>query len=609
MKYPTIAQMFYDIINKSLDKHIYFYKKNNKWTGLTGKDVLSIVEKISIALYANNIRYQDRVAILSNTSYKWALCDYGIISMGAVTTTVYPTLMPKQIEYILNDSETKLIFVEDQMQLEKIKSILESCKKIEKIVVMDNSYEGSDNYIQNLNTFFIVDKEFIRKEGVIFRDMIHKSQEEDLVTLIYTSGTTGTPKGVMLSNKNLLSNIYGVSKVQKDIQDETFLSFLPLSHVLERMAGHFYPMFCNSTIYYAENMEKVGENMSETSPTVIVSVPRFFEKMYNAVVKGINNGPRIKKKIFWWALGVGKDYIAINNSEYKTPYLLKLKHRIADKIIYSKIKAKLGGKIKFFISGGAPLSSDVAEFFASLNVTILEGYGLTETSPVLTSNTPGTVKFGSVGKVLENVELKIANDNEILAKGPNIMMGYYNDKEATDKVIDHDGWFHTGDIGEIDKEGYVKITDRKKSIIVTSGGKNIAPAPLENALLTSPYIEQVLVIGDKRNFLSCLIVPAFDNIKDYLISIGKEVTSNEAIVDYPDVIELFEKELMNAMDGFSSFEQIKKIALSSRQFMIEKGEMTPKMSIVRKVVEENFKDKINTLYKGANIQEKIEMVE
>tara|TARA_Y100001970_G_scaffold59721_1_gene76076 strand:+ start:22262 stop:24067 length:1806 start_codon:yes stop_codon:yes gene_type:complete len=600
MKYPTIAQMFYGVINESLDKEIYFYKEINKWKGLTGKDILSIVEKISFSLYLNGIRYQDKVAILSNTSYKWALCDYGILSMGGVTTTVYPSLMPAQIEYILNDSSSRLIFVEDQMQLEKVKSIFDSCSKLEKIVVMDNSYDGDDIYVQNLNTFLIVDRESPDLDGIDFKDMIHKSKEEDLATLIYTSGTTGTPKGVMLSNKNLLSNIYGVSRIQKDIGNEDFLSFLPLSHILERMAGHFYPMFCNSRIYYAENMETVGANMAEISPTVVVSVPRFFEKMYNAVLKGVREGSAIKQKLFWWAIKVGKDYVAINNSEYKTPYLLKLKHKLADKLVYGKIKAKIGGKIKFFISGGAPLSSDVAEFFASLNVTILEGYGLTETSPVLTSNTPGTIKFGYVGKPLENVEIKLADDGEILAKGSNIMMGYYNNKEATDEVIDSDGWFHTGDIGELDKEGYLKITDRKKSIIVTSGGKNIAPAPLENALLSSQYIEQSLVVGDKRNFLTCLIVPAFDNVKEYLSSIGKEVTSNEAIVDYPDVIELFNKELEKAMSDFSKFERIKKFALVSRQFMIEKGEMTPKMSIVRKVVEENFKDKIEALYKGAN---------
>jgi len=347
-------------------------------------------------------------------------------------------------------------------------------------------------------------------------------------------------------------------------------------------------------------MEKVAENLGEVCPSVVVCVPRFFEKMYNGVLQKIKLGSNLKQKLFWWAIRVGKDYVAINNSSRKFPLFLKLKHSIADKLIYSKIKQKIGKNIKFFISGGAPLSADVAEFFASLNIIILEGYGLTETSPVLTSNTPDGIKFGYVGKPLNNVTLKIAADGEILAKGPNVMLGYHNNKEATNEVIDSDGWFHTGDIGIIDDDGYVKITDRKKSLIVTSGGKNIAPAPLENALLTSAFIDQVLVIGDKRNFLSCLIVPSFDNVKEYLSTLGKDINSNEAIIDYPDVVKLFETELINSMKDFSKFEQIKKFALIPRPFMIEKGEMTPKMSIVRKVVEENFNDKIEELYKDAS---------
>ena len=597
MNYNTIAEMFYDKMKNSLDDEFLFYKNESKWKSLTGRDTLSIVEKISLSLYQHEIKFQDKVSILSNTSYKWALCDYGILSMGAVTTTVYPSLLPNQIEYILNDSDTKLVFVEDMLQLEKVKSIFANCKKLKNIIVMDNSAENEDDYIKNLNSFLVVDKEMLEKRDISFKDMVFKSKENDLATLIYTSGTTGQPKGVMLSNKNLLSNIYGVSKIQKDIKDELFLSFLPLSHVLERMAGHFYPLFINSKIYYAESMEKVADNLCEVGPTVAVCVPRFFEKMYNGVVKKVKAGSALRQKLFWWAINIGKDYIALIQSNKKIPMSLRIKHFFANKLVYEKIRNKIGNKMKFFISGGAPLSADVAEFFASLNITILEGYGLTETSPVLTSNTPNSVRFGYVGKPLDNVELKIATDGEILARGPNIMLGYYNKKEETDKVIDSKGWFYTGDIGLIDDQGYLKITDRKKSLIVTSGGKNIAPAPLENALLTSNFIDQVSVIGDKRNFLSCLIVPSFDNVKDYLSSVGKELDSKEAIIDYPDVLDLFSAELEIAMKNFSKYEQIKKFSLLPRGFMIEKGEMTPKMSIVRKVVEENFKDKIDEIYK------------
>ena len=597
MSYNTISEMFYDKMKNSLDDKILFYKNKNQWNSLTGRDVLSIVEKISLSLYLHEVKHQDKVAILSNTSYKWALCDYGILSMSAVTATVYPSLLPAQIQYILNDSESKLIFVEDLLQLEKIKSIFKNCEKLKTIVVMDNSAENEESHIINLNSFLVIDKDELQRSQICFKDMVFKSKGHDLATLIYTSGTTGQPKGVMLSNKNILSNIYGVSQIQKHIKNEIFLSFLPLSHVLERMAGHFYPLYINSKIYYAESMETVPDNLSEVGPTVAVCVPRFFEKIYNAVIRKVKTGSAFKKNLFWWAIGIGKDCVALLHSNKKLPIVLKLKHLVANKLVYTKIREKIGGNMKFFISGGAPLSVDVAEFFASLNITILEGYGLTETSPVLTSNTPDGIKFGYVGKPLNNVELKIAGDGEILARGPNVMLGYYNNKEATNEVIDSEGWFSTGDIGLIDDEGYLKITDRKKSLIVTSGGKNIAPAPLENALLASSYIDQVLVVGDKRNFLSCLIVPSFDNVKDFLKASGKDLNSTEAIIDYPDVLDLFDSELNKAMSNFSKYEQIKKFTLLSRTFMIEKGELTPKMSIVRKAVEENFKDKIEELYK------------
>ena len=601
MIYNTISEMFYDKMKNSLDDKILFYKNQDEWKSLTGRDVLSIVEKISLSLYQHEIKHQDKVAILSNTSYKWALCDYGILSMSAVTATVYPSLLSAQIQYILNDSESKLIFVEDLLQLEKIKSIFKNCEKLKTIVVMDNSAENEESHIKNLNSFLVIDKDELQTSGICFKDMVFKSKENDLATLIYTSGTTGQPKGVMLSNKNLLSNIYGVSQIQKHIKNEIFLSFLPLSHVLERMAGHFYPLFINSKIYYAESMETVPDNLFDVSPTVAVCVPRFFEKIYNGIIRKVKAGSAFKQNLFWWAIGIGKDCVALLHSNEKLPVILKLKHFVANKLVYTKIREKIGGNMKFFISGGAPLSVDVAEFFASLNIIILEGYGLTETSPVLTSNTPDGIKFGYVGKPLNNVELKIAGDGEILARGPNIMLGYYNNKKATSEVIDSEGWFSTGDIGLIDDEGYLKITDRKKSLIVTSGGKNIAPAPLENALLSSSYIDQVLVIGDKRNFLSCLIVPSFDNVKDFLKLSGKDLNSTEAIIDYPDVLDLFDSELNKAMSNFSKYEQIKKFALLSREFMIEKGELTPKMSIVRNVVEENFKDKIEELYKDTMV--------
>ena len=362
------------------------------------------------------------------------------------------------------------------------------------------------------------------------------------------------------------------------------------------MGGHYTAFTVGATIYYAENMETIAANMVEAQPTIVVCVPRVFEKIHAKFIDGINSAPKIRQKLFYWALNLGKQYSNKIINKEKPSFLLKLKHKIADKLIYSKVKARFGGKIKFFVSGGAPLSKQLAEFFAAVDITILEGYGLTETSPVLTVNSPTDLRFGSVGKTLFNVEVKIADDGEILAKGPNIMTGYYKDKKSTEEVFDNEGWFKTGDIGHIDNEGFLKITDRKKSLIVTSAGKNIAPAPIEVKLTSSSFIEQVHIIGDKRNYLTALIVPNFDSLKSYLKSKNNTISDINAIVTNEDVIGLYEKEIESAMVEFSKFETVKKFTLITEPFSIEKGEMTPKMSIVRKVVENNYSEIINGMY-------------
>jgi len=597
MNYKTIPEMFFSVLNNNLENNILNYKQDGAWASLNGSDIIETVGNISGALLSLNLKTQDKVAILSNTSYKWALCDYGILCCGMTTVTVYPTLIQDQVNFIINDSNTKIIFVENAEQFDKINKIFDSCTALEYVVIMDNNdIANKYEFVYKLSDFLEIGKKYLENSNINIKSLTSSVKPSDLLTLIYTSGTTGMPKGVMLSHENIMSNICAVSELQKDLDNETFLSFLPLSHVLERMAGHFFAMSTNSKIFYAENMETVGENMAEISPTVVICVPRFFEKMYNKIISGLNKSSDTKKKIFNWALQIGEDYTNLMHAKQNIPFTLKVKHKIADRLIYSKVRKKLGGKIKFFISGGAPLSRKIAEFFSGIGLTILEGYGLTETSPVLTSNTPEDIRFGTVGKKIANVDIKIAKDGEILAKGPNIMLGYYNNDEATDNVFDEDKWFKTGDIGEFDNDGYLTITDRKKSLIVTSAGKNIAPAPLENALTSSKYIEQALVIGDKRNFISALLVPNFDMINNYLASINKDSLSNEALIDYPEVVNLIEDEVNHSMVNFSQFETIKKFKLLSNQFSIEKGEMTPKMSIVRKKVIDNYYDLIETIY-------------
>ena len=596
--FNTISQMFNNTVLNNRNKPLINYKENNRWVKINGEDIKLTVSSISQALCYRGIKTQDKVAILSATSYKWSLCDYGIICMGGVTVSIYPTLLPDQIEYIIKNSDSRLVFVENSNQLEKIKSIKSNCPKLKYIVVMDNSAENAeeDKNIYNLNNFMIVPKSYIDENNLSFDSLVSIAKPEDLLTLIYTSGTTGQPKGVMLTHNNLISNIKAVAKVSPVSEDDSFLSFLPISHVLERMAGHFYPFSHGCSIYYAESIETVAEDMIDVGPTMAISVPRFFEKIHSKIKLGVNQSSGFKRKLFNWSIKIGKDYSTLVYANRKIPYLLKIKRKIANKLVYSKIKNRLGGNIKNFISGGAPLNINVAEFFAAIDIQILEGYGLTETSPVLTSNVPGHVKFGTVGYPLHNVDIKIDSDGEILAKGPNIMLGYYKNEDATKEVIDKEGWFRTGDIGEIDKGGYLVITDRKKSIIVTSGGKNIAPAPLEKSLNTSQYIEQSIVIGDKKNFISALIVPDFEKVKMFLNKKNIEIDDPQAIIEYHDVIQLIENEVANAMKSFAKFETVKKIALIHRQFSIEKGEMTPKMSIVRKVVIKNFASKIESIY-------------
>ena len=596
MNYKTISEMFVSTTERCSDKKLFYYKKDNDWVGLNGKDILITVEDISFGLRSLGIEANSNIAIISNNSPKWAMCDYGIICSTMSTVTIYPTLISSQVEFILQNSNSKLIFVENQEQLEKVNSIKSNCKDLKYIVVLDDSCKHESNDVMNFVTFLDKGKDFSQDCDISFSDMVNSVKEDDILTIIYTSGTTGVPKGVVLTHKNLLSNVEGTLKVAEFTNNETFLSFLPLSHVLERMGGHYTPFTIGATIYYAENMETIADNMVESSPTIVVCVPRVFEKIHAKFMQGIKSAPKIRQNLFNWALNVGSKYSNLKVSKQKIGFFLSLKHKIADKLIYSKVKARFGGKIKFFVSGGAPLSKHLAEFFAAVDITILEGYGLTETSPVLTVNSPTDLKFGYVGKPLFNVNIKIADDGEILAKGPNIMTKYYRNEEATSEVFDNDGWFHTGDIGIIDEDGFLKITDRKKSLIVTSGGKNIAPAPIELKLATSSFIEQVHVIGDKRNFLTALIVPNFDSLTSFLKNNGSDLKDPNALVDHPDVIELFNSEVEIAMSEFSNYEKIKKFTLLTEPFSIEKGEMTPKMSIVKKVVEQNYSELINKMY-------------
>jgi len=604
MEYKTISQMFLNTTSEYSSKSLYYYKKNNDWIGIKGSDVRATVRNIASGLRSIDIGLGDNVAILSTNSPRWAMSDFGVICNGSATVTVYPTLLPAQIEYILNNSDSKAVFVENQDQLDKINDIRENLTTLKHIVVMDDSLSGEAEGVSNFIDFLDMGQKYEEKNSFSLSEISSQIKEDDLLTIIYTSGTTGNPKGVMLTHKNLISNVIATINMAdlKSSDNHSFLSFLPLSHVLERMTGHFTGFALGCTVYYAESIETVADNLGETNPSIVVSVPRLFEKMYNKINDGLKTAPSIRRKIFKWAYSVGEQTAHIRDKSTLTG-LMKIKFNLANKLVYSKVRGRLGGNIRFFVSGGAPLSKEVAEFFSYLNITILEGYGLTETSPVLTSNTETDLRFGTVGKPIFNVEIKIADDGEILAKGPNIMKGYYKNDEATAKSIDSEGWFCTGDIGEFDDDGFLKITDRKKSLIVTSGGKNIAPAPLENALITSVYIEQVVAVGDKRNYISALITPNFEALEGYLKSKGHEGLSPSDMTAHQETTDLFTSEVESRMGSFPNYEKIKKFTVCDRLFELERGEITPSLKIKRKIVTENFKEAIDAMYDNSETSE------
>ena len=598
MTYNTVSQMFDYITNKHSSKKLYFYKKADEWYGISGSEVRSTVKDIAFALRSLDIEKGSNVAIMSTNSPRWAMSDYGIICSGAATVAVYPTLISSQVEFIINDSNSKLIFVQNQEQMQKINEIWKNCPQLTHVVLMDDSNIEKNDKIINFMDFLDIGTQYEQESKSTLEELVAKPKPEDLLTLIYTSGTTGNPKGVMLTHKNLISNIEGILKHVTFETDEKFLSFLPLSHSFERMCGHFSGFSIGAQTYYAESIDTVPDNLQEVKPTVLISVPRLYEKMYAKIKAGLKTAPEIRQKIFAWAIGVGKESTQYRLSNKSLPLMLSLKHAIANKLVYSKVKERVGGKLRFFVSGGAPLSKEIAEFFAAADFTIIEGYGLSETSPILTANSQGNIKFGSVGKPLFNVDIKIADDGEILAKGPNIMIGYFNNKEATSKAIDSEGWFHTGDIGHIDSDGYLFITDRKKDILVTSAGKNVAPAPLENALLTSVYIEQAVVIGDKRNFISALIVPSLESVQNKLTSNGKNISSSDIMSDHPDVKALIQSEIDTVMANFSNYEKVKEFSILPRLFTIEDGELTPKLSVKRKIVLDHFSEYVDKNYSG-----------
>ena len=572
------------------------YRKQKKFVTLSYSEFYHRALMASRGLQKCGVKAGERVAILSENRAGWVIADMGILSLGAVTVPIYPTNTPEQIEYMLNHSQARIVFVSSKFQYAKLLKIRKAVPALELVVSFERFLGEPELPVCTFYQLSEIDSPITDEEREQLEAGIDHITPDDLLTLIYTSGTTGVPKGVMLSHGNIMFDAMFTSRKISSALDgnEVLLSFLPMSHVFERTAGYYMSMMNGSLIVFADSIEKIPENMLEVKPSVIVSVPRLFEKIYSRIYENVHQMPMLKKHLFLWAVRVGKSYAEHKYILKKPSALLVFKQRIADILIFSKLRERFGGNMKFCSSGGAPLDKTINEFFWSIGLPIFEGYGLTETSPVLCTNTLEQVRFGSVGTPLEHTQFKIAPDGEILVKGPQVMSGYYNDPAATAEAFDN-GWFKTGDIGHME-EGFIYITDRKKELIVTAGGKNIAPQPIENELKMDKYITSAFVYGDRKPYLTALIVPNLERLLEYAREKHVDYYDLNDLVIHEPVQKLFEQRIADINRKLAQYETIKKFVLLPRDFSIDEGELTATLKLRRKVIFEKHKEKIEGMY-------------
>ncbi|MEY3177805.1 MAG: hypothetical protein RJB42_46 [Bacteroidota bacterium] len=569
-------------------------KENGVWRKYSTQEIKELADSMSMGLLKAGIGYQDgsiegrdKVAVLSNNRPEWLILDLAVQQTGAVLTPIYPTISVNELEFILNDASIKLVFVSDQELYDKVQSIRSKTPSVQAVYTF--------NPIQEALHW----RELLHSGGVQELEELKLSKERikpnELATILYTSGTTGFPKGVMLSHHNILDNIMNVEELLVPVcgASDRALSFLPLNHIFERVISYIY-IFRGVSIYYAENLDTIGDNLKEVKPNLFSTVPRLLEKVYEKIMNKGRELTGIKKNLFFWAVAVGSRFEVDKNMGLA--YNIQL--AIANKLIFSKWREALGGNVKAIVTGAAACQVRLLKVFTAAKITIMEGYGLTETSPVISVNQFGASgrRFGTVGKVIKNVEVKLAEDGEICCKGSNVMMGYYKRPDLTAECIDKDGWFHTGDIGVWVEGQFLKITDRKKEIFKTSGGKYVAPQPIENKMKESPFIEQMIVVGPERKFTAALIVPAFANLKTWCEKNGIEATTNDQMVHHPKVQEHYKAIIEKYNPQFNPVEQVKKFELLNAEWTINGGELTPTLKLKRKVIMEKYGDAVERIY-------------
>jgi long-chain acyl-CoA synthetase len=589
----TLAELFLNTLKSFPKPDLMLVKKEGAYTPIPAAEFGARVRWFALGLQELGLAKGDKLIILSENRPEWTMADLAGVSLGGVTVPIYTTLVPEQIKYIINDSDAKIVVVSNAELWAKVAAIKPDLPKARVFVTFLPGAPAPG--VLTLDEVLARGRALEEARPGLFEELAAAIGPQDVASIIYTSGTTGIPKGVILTHANFISNVISVSTVIEFSAKDTVLSFLPLSHVLERMVTFTY-LYKGCTIAYAESIETVAQNLLEVRPHIMVSVPRVFEKIYAKVMDTVLASSGLKRKIFFWGVKTGKAGGAKRLAGREIKGALKLKHGLAQKLVFSKITAKTGGRVRFFVSGGAPLSKDIAEFFYALGLVILEGYGLTETSPVVAVNTFENLRFGTVGKPIPGVEVRIASDGEILTRGPNVMKGYYKKPAETQEVFEGD-WFKTGDIGFVDAEGFLSITDRKKDLIVTAGGKNIAPQPIENVLKTNPYIANAVVIGDRRRFVSALVVPNFEKLEEIARVRKIPFETRSDLVRNEDVIRFLKEEIDRATPNLASYERIKKIAVLDRDFEIARDEMTPSLKVRRNIVQQKYGSVIDKLYK------------
>ncbi len=590
MKNTLTSFLIDHILKTGLDNVSFYTKEDDEYIPFSNRLLIKQISSLITYFSVLNLIPGDKVAIISENRNEWVVTDFACMFCGLVSVPIYTSLSTSQIKYIIENSESKVCFLSNLHLLDKVSRIREELSTLKEIIIFQDTDTSKFDAGKASHYSEIINSEMnLREEDILnhLSDLSSGIVSSDLVTIVYTSGTTGNPKGVMLTHNNYCTNITACQKVLSINSEDIFLSYLPYSHSYERMAGYYLALFCGAKIYYAQSFETIPAQLAEVKPTFVITVPRLLDKFYNRIIKtGSDMDDGIRKKIFRWA---------VDSAHKKSFSRNSIKWKIADALVYKKIREKTGGNIRYFVSGGGALNKETGEFFEFTGITVLEGYGMTETSPVISVNPPSKNKYGTVGIPIFGVSVKLSDDNEILVSGELVMKGYYKDKKSTDETI-KDGWLHTGDIGEIDPDGYIRITDRKKSLIKTSGGKYIAPAHIEDLISGLSYIENVVIIGNERLYVTALIVPDRDQLTELAKKNNIEYHLFSDILKNKKICEIIKNDIDRLQSDLAPYERIRKFSLLEIHFTIEGGELTPTMKVKRKFIEERFRDEIEQMY-------------